>query len=109
MLVTAASKSSAKNCTAEGDGLKQAFVENESSFMIFTNDVYGNSRRRGGDTIALSDWQGTYTTQDLADGRYIVKTSPHLSGIQQVNALVNSEPIFGSPFPVTVQPGKTIA
>ena len=104
-------------CRAVGAGLQDYAITGKSfrgaSFLLSSMDMFGNVRNTDDSQsfhiIVTSSQSTTVTGKFLASaqpgelvGSYVQKSA----GLSQVHVLVSGQPIHGSPFPVSIDPGE---
>lgn len=100
---------SPKDCTAEGKGLVEAVVDNESQFVITLRDMFGNACREELAEVLVDVRPVTNQLKPVilhslcqpeADGTYNVKYTITEKDSIVIKVMVNGIPIKGAPFSV---------
>ena len=97
---------SPEHCTAEGKGLIETLVDNESHFTITLRDIYGNACREESAEVLVNICPERKPTiyhalhNPESDGTYKVKYTVTEKDIIFITITVNNSPIKNSPFKV---------
>ncbi|KAL4616921.1 E3 ubiquitin-protein ligase TRIM71-like [Arapaima gigas] len=99
---------------ATGEGLKKALRGKVASFTVLGYDHDDEPRVSGGDDISAIAMgpDGNLLAVDVLDhqdGTYTVSYLPQVYGDHLVSVLICNQPLEGSPFKVTVKPGRSYA
>lgn len=97
---------SPEHCTAEGKGLRETLVDNESQFIVTLRDMYGNACREelAEVLVTISPERKPTIYHDVhnpePDGTYNVKYTVTERDPITISVTVNGTPIKNSPFKV---------
>jgi hypothetical protein len=99
-------------CTAEGEATTIGVANAENRFTIQARDGRGNASAKGGENFSVQLEGPTLIMANVemipnAPGRYEVTYIPRVCGPYQLRGLLYGHDIRGSPFHLSVEPGKT--
>jgi hypothetical protein len=105
--ITTSDNIAPSKCTATGTGLSVSTAGKESTFEIQAVGVYDNLATEGGEKFVVKISGVETNVLDKGDGKYTVAYTPSVSGPFNIDVLLYSAPIQGSPFAMVTAPAVT--
>lgn len=109
-----AAESHRDGCTVRGVGASECVAGELATFNVFMRDRFGNAVTSGGDVVS-AELRGQHFSPvaaqvvDMRTGEYRVSYTASVGGLHELHVFVRTEPVYGSPFMLTVHAARTAA